>query len=108
MKIVLRVDGENKTYIQDFVAAINFRNALTLNKEFAENIDLTELETFDKVIEFAASVFEHQFSVEEVWKGLPANEIQSEPIRIFHEVLRMGGLAVKAADDGDVGNEAGK
>ena len=92
MKIVLRIDGQDKTFLNDYVEAINFRNALELNKEFAKNNDMGDVATFDKIVEFVVKAFNQQFSVEDVWNGLPITKIQSEPMRIFSEVLSLGGL----------------
>lgn len=104
MKIVLRIDGENKTFLKDHVEAINFRNALELNKEFKDNMNLSDTETYDKMIEFVVKVFDHKFSVEDVWSGLSVSEVQSEPTRIFHEVLGLGGLKVLDSSE-ETGNE---
>ena len=112
MKIVLRIDGEDKTFLNDFVEAIIFRNALKLNKEFSKGVDLSDPLTFDKLVDFVVSAFDHKFSVDEVWKGLPVRQLQSEATRIFNEVLNMGGLELEAnvgeTTVEDEGNEAGK
>lgn len=104
MKITLRIEGKDKTFINDFVAAIHFKSAIQLNKEFQNKVDVSDVEPFDRIIEFVASVFEHQFSVEDVWNGLRTSDIQSEPMRIFNEVLLLGGLAVNSASE-DLGND---
>ncbi len=112
MKIVLRIDGEDKTFLNDFVEAIIFRNALKLNKKFSEGVDLGDASTFDMLVDFLVSAFGQKFSVDEVWKGLPVNKLQSETTRIFNEVLNMGGLTLGANGGEDAtseeGNEAGK
>lgn len=107
MKIVLRVDGKEKTFIEDFVKGIVFRKALELNKKVREATNVGEAEFYDEFVEFLVFAFGNQFTSEEAWNGLSVTQIQSEPTRIFNEVLGLGGLATQPVDD-EEGNEAGK
>ena len=111
MKIVLRIDGEDKTFSNDFVEAIIFRNALKLNKKFSEGVDIADESTFDTIVDFVVSAFGNKFGVDDVWKGLSVQNLQTETMRIYNEVLNMGGLEIGAVNKdatGDEGNEAGK
>ncbi|MEK4024479.1 phage tail assembly chaperone G [Sporosarcina sp. FSL W7-1283] len=107
IKITLRIKGENKTFINDFVSARVFKNALSLNKHFSEGRDLGDVTTFEKMVEFICMAFDHKFTVEDVWDGLSAAQIQTEPVRIFNEALSLGGLAVKTPPE-EGGNEPGE
>ncbi|WP_277585839.1 phage tail assembly chaperone G [Psychrobacillus antarcticus] len=108
MKIVLRVDGQEKTYKKDFVEGIVFRKALELNKKIRESGKIGEVETYDEYIDFIVFAFGNQFTSEDAWNGLSVAQIQTEPTRIFTEVLSLGGLATHQADEGEEGNETGK
>lgn len=107
MKIKLRVDGKEKTYTEDFVKGIVFRRALELNKKVREATNVGEAEFYDEFVDFLVFAFGNQFTSEEAWNGLNVTQIQSEPTRIFNEVLGLGGLVSQQAD-GEVGNETGK
>lgn len=103
MKIGLRIDGKDKTFINDFVKARVFRNALKLNNELQGGAANVSVELFDTMIEFAVSAFDGQFTVDEFWDGVEAHKLQSEVMRIFNEILHFGGLEVD-----EEGNETGK
>ncbi|OCA84485.1 hypothetical protein A8F94_17465 [Bacillus sp. FJAT-27225] len=103
MQITLNIDGKEKTYTNDFVKARIFKNALKLNKEMKSIKEISE-ELFDKLVEFVVVAFDRQFTVDEVWDGLAVADLQSEAMRIFNEVLSLGGLQIES----DEGNEPGK
>jgi len=108
MKIVLRVDGQDKTYKKEFVEGIVFRKALELNKKIRESGNIGEVETYDEYIDFIVFAFGNQFTSEDAWNGLSVTQIQSEPTRIFNEVLGLGGLVTQPAEGDEEGNETGK
>jgi len=105
MKIVLRVDGEEKTFTKDFVEGMVFRKALELNKKIRET-NIGETETYDQYVDFIVFAFGNQFTSEDAWNGLSVAQIHSEPTRIFNEVLGLGGLVTQPVDE--EGNETGK
>lgn len=107
MKIVLRVEGKEKTFTKDFVEGIVFRKALELNKKLA-NAKLEEVETYDEYLDFLVFAFDNQFTTDEAWKGLSVTQIHTEPTRIFNEVISLGGLVTQPIADEEEGNEAGK
>ena len=104
MKITLRIDKNEKTYTNDFVKARIFRNALKLNKEFKEEGSGISVELFDTLVEFVVTAFGNQFTIDEFWDGVETQNLQSEVMRVFNEVLNLGGLAVESEE----GNEQGK
>ena len=108
MKIVLRVDGKDKTYTEDFVKGIVFRKALELNKKVREAKNLGEAEFYDEFVDFLVFAFGNQFTSEEAWDGLSVQQVQSEPTRIFNEVLGLGGLVTQPVEGDEEGNETGK
>ena len=97
MQIVLRIDGEDKTFKNDFVKARIFRNALKMNEKMREEDNEISVDTFDEMISFVVSVFDNQFSVDDVWDGLEAGALQPEIMRVFNNVLNIGGLETKQA-----------
>lgn len=108
MKIKLRVDGKEKTYTEDFVKGIVFRKALELNKKVRDATNVGEAEFYDEFVDFLVFAFGNQFTSEDAWNGLNVSQIQSEPTRIFNEVLGLGGLVTQTSEDGEEGNETGK
>lgn len=103
MQITLHIEGKEKTFVNDFVKARVFRNALKLNKDLKEITDIS-VELFDSFVEFVVFAFDKQFTVDEVWDGIEAHKLQDEVTRVFNEVLSFGGLEVQS----EPGNDQGK
>lgn len=99
MQITLRIDGQEKTFTNDFVKARVFRNALKMNEKMREEGTEVSVETFDEMIGFVVNVFDNQFSVDDVWDGLEAGLLQNEIMRVFNSVLNIGGLETKSSTD---------
>lgn len=99
MQITLRIDGQDKTFSNDFVKARVFRNALKMNEKMREEGTEVSVETFDEMIGFVVNVFDNQFTVDDVWDGLEAGLLQDEIMRVFNNVLNIGGLETKSSTD---------
>lgn len=98
MKITLRINGEDKTFTNDFVQGRIFRNALELNKKLKENTEIS-VDLFDTLVEFVVITFGKQFTVDEFWDGVEAHKLQDEVMRVFNQVLSFGGLQVTEGND---------
>jgi len=99
MQITLRIDGDNKTFINDFVKARVFRNALKMNERMRKEGNEISVETFDEMISFVVNVFDNQFTIDDVWDGLEAGKLQDEIMRVFNNVLNIGGLETKSSTE---------
>lgn len=92
MKITLRIDKKDTTFVNDFVKARVFRNALKMNEKMRNDGDKISVETFDEMIGFVVNTFDDQFTVDQVWDGIEAGNLQPEIMRVFNNVLNIGGL----------------
>ncbi len=101
MQIKLRIDNKEKTYTNDFVKARVFRNALKMNEKMRDEGNDISVETFDEMIGFVVNVFDNQFTVDEVWDGLEAGKLQDEIMRVFNNVLNIGGLETEDSSDNE-------
>lgn len=101
MQIKLRIDGQEKTFTNDFVKARIFRNALKLNEEMNKKGNEITVETFDEMMGFVANVFDNQFTVDELWDGLEGGNFQDEVMRVFNNVLNMGGLTTDSTTNNE-------
>lgn len=100
MKITLRIDGQDKTFVNDFISARIFRKALEANENF-KGKQVTLLEQLDVLAEFVVNAFDKQFTVDALWDGIPTGKLNSELMRIFNEVLALEGFAISGgADEG--------
>lgn len=92
MKITVRIDGEDKTFTNDFVKARVFRNALMLNEEMKEAGNDISVELFDKMVSFVVTVFDNRFTFDEFYDGIEAGKLQDEIMRIFNNVINVAGM----------------
>ena len=106
MQITLRIENKEKTFTNDFVKARVFRNALKMNEKMREEGNEISVAAFDEMIGFVVNVFDNQFSVDDVWDGLEAGGLQTEIMRVFNNVLNVGGLETKSSTD-DEGKQVG-
>lgn len=96
MKIKLRINGEDKTFVNDFLSFKKHYNAVSLNEEFQTNsYSLTK--QYDRMAEFVVITFDKQFSVEELMDGISSVDVLQE---VFNDCLKIGGLQVEGNDEG--------
>ena len=109
MKIKLRIGDKEKTFINDFVKARIFKNSLRLNNKLKGSaVDITDPDAFEPLVEFTVTAFDNQFTVDDVWDGLSAQDLQAETVRVFHEVLALGGLEFSTQSSGNLDVDEGK
>lgn len=101
MQITLRVNKEEKTFTNNFIKARVFRNALKMNEKMRGEGNEISVETFDEMIGFVVNVFDNQFTVDDVWDGLEAGKLNDEIMRVFNNVLNIGGLETKPSTDNE-------
>ena len=53
----------------------------------------------DEMIGFVVNVFDNQFTADDVWDGLEAGNLQLEIMRVFNNVLNIGGLETQSSTD---------
>lgn len=98
MQITLRIDGKDKTFVNDFVSARIFRKALETNENLRGK-EVPLLEQLDVISEFVVAVFNNQFTLDELWDGLSTGNFNSELMRVYHEVLALEGYTITNDQD---------
>ena len=102
MNITLKIDGKDKTFVNDFVSARLLRDALKLNENAAQKQqEGTHSITgqLDELAELVVKAFNNQFTLDELWDGLAIEKFQPELSRVFNEILGVGGYALQGTDD---------
>ena len=71
----MEIKLENRTYTVKIVKARMFRKAIEISTE----IDFNNLKTIDldKLIDFIVELYENQFTRDDLYDNLPANELMS-------------------------------
>ena len=73
MKIVLRIDDKEKTFLSDFISARMMRRTIEISKGVNfEDISVDELDT---MVEYLVQLFGKQFTIDDVYDGLPSKEL---------------------------------
>lgn len=104
MKITLRIDGKDKEFINDFVTARNYRNALEIHRKIEANPNIKDEELLAEMLPFIVSVFGGQFTLDDIWDGIRYDQISAESKRIFQTIL---GVFKEETED-EEGNVKGK
>jgi len=101
MKFTLIVNGEEKIFTVPFIKGRVLRNALKLNKKLGEK-ELLDDETLDELIIFICSVFDNQFTLDDVLDGLPAQGMFVALQGVLMDVVTMAteGVPVHSESDG--------
>ena len=107
MKIVLRIDGEDKTFTNDFVSAYDVRKAAEINRGIL-NGELDEYNVEEKIIDFVVNLFGNRFTTEEALKGTRGEDFVSVFIGIYRHVLNLGTESKGGNDNTETNDESGK
>lgn len=73
MTITLKIGGVDKTYTVDFISARMLRRTIELSRTINFN-DLSP-EELDTLISFVVELFGKQFTVDDVYDGLPSRDL---------------------------------
>ncbi|MED1642265.1 hypothetical protein P4U99_03405 [Brevibacillus agri] len=74
MQITLRINGEEKTFTQDFISARMFRRAIEMQKHFKSGSDMDE-NTLDEMVGFVAEAYGKQFTSDEFYDGIESAKL---------------------------------
>lgn len=102
MQITLKIDGKDKTFVNDFVSARLLRDALKLNENTAQQQHegiLSVTRQLDELAELVVKAFNNQFTLDQLWDGISIDKFQPELTRVFNEILGVGGYELKGTDD---------
>lgn len=111
LKIELRINGEKKTYRQDFISGYLFRKALQLgdkqNKYIQRMMEtqkpepIEEQETLlDELFHFITEVFDGKFTAEEYERGTDARKIVDQSWDIVNSIV---GQVMEPIGEDDIG-----
>lgn len=94
MDIKLYVSGKYRTYTVPFVKARMLRRALELAERFEGRADdQITLEDLDAMVDFVVDLFDGQFSRDEFYDGVPADQLVQTVQRYMQMVVGVKGDA---------------
>lgn len=87
MDITLRIEGEDKTFVQEFVPIKMYRKAQEVEK-YAKSKDVDDEELLDRRLNLIVEIFDKQFTKDELENGL--NTINHQ--EVFYNIIGVGVL----------------
>lgn len=75
MQITLRIDGQDKTFTQDFISGRMFRRAIELQKNFRDGGANLDENTLDEMAGFVAEAYGKQFSIDQFYDGIQSDKL---------------------------------
>ena len=97
MKVVLRIEGQEKEFVQSFVAGRMFRKTLEIQKKLTERLTP---ELLDEFVQYSVDLFGNQFTLEEFYDGVDARVIVETILGFVNEIINGASEAV-GADSSD-------
>lgn len=85
MRITLiNKDGVEKTYSTGFISARKFRQAVEMQNKMKDGITVERL---DDLVEYIVNAFDRQFTIDELYDGLPSNKLIPSVFDVIDEVI---------------------
>jgi hypothetical protein len=89
MQITLFINGEEKTFTVPFVKARMFRRALEITKKY--DLNDVNVETLDVLVSYVVELFNNQFTIDDVYDGIPADKLISTILDCINSVVGVAG-----------------
>ena len=96
MQITLRINGEDKTFTQDFISGRMFRRAIEMQKHFRDGAASLNENTLDEMVGFVVEAYGKQFSIDEFYDGIQSNKLISTITQTINEVVGRSAKALGA------------
>lgn len=84
MQIALFIDDKEKVFTVPFVKGRMFRRVIELNKK--HNLNDIDVETLDTLVAFVVECFNGQFTIDEFYDGIPAEELIETVLGIIEKI----------------------
>ncbi|WP_156203389.1 phage tail assembly chaperone G [Candidatus Syntrophocurvum alkaliphilum] len=85
MQITLLIDGKEKTFVSDFISARMMRRTIEISQSI--NFEQISVDELDLMVEFLVQLFNKQFTLDDVYDGLPSKELVPTLISCINEVV---------------------
>lgn len=95
MKITLKIQGKEKTFITDFISARMLRKTIEISN--GTNFDDLSPDELDELVNYIVELFGKQFSIDDLYDGLPSNQFFSTFTECSNEVT--GNLTAATTDE---------
>lgn len=84
MKIILKINNEDKTFTAPFVSARRLKDTIALKTKFANGID--EEKMIDEAATYLVNIYGKQFTIDELLDGFPASEFFTKAVEDMQKV----------------------
>lgn len=99
MQITLKIKGEDKIFTTDFISARMVRRTIEVSKGI--NFNDMAPEELDQMVGFIVELFSHQFSIDDVYDGMPSKDLIPTMVNCMNEVVGEMGKATSGDEKND-------
>jgi len=100
MKITLKIEGQDKEFIQDFIPARMFRKTMEMQSKLTKGVDEKAL---DSMAGYVVEMFGNQFTLDQFYDGLDARRMVPTITDTIKEIV--GGASEALGADSNSPNE---
>jgi len=93
MKITLKIEGQDRTFVQDFIPARMFRKTIEMQSKLSKGVDEKAL---DSMVSYVADIFGNQFTIDQFYDGMDARKMLSVITGTINEIVSGSAEAVGA------------
>jgi len=79
LQVELRIDGQPKVFVQDFISGRMFRRTLEMQKLFEskDGKNVVDERHLDTMVDYVVELFGHKFDRDQFYDGIAANRLMS-------------------------------
>lgn len=100
MKLTLKINGQNKTFTQNFISGRMFRRTLEIAKPLQSgNVDV---DTLDTIVDYVVELFGKQFTRDEFYDGIEAGQLIPTVVDCINQVVGKATESIGADADPNV------
>jgi hypothetical protein len=85
MQITLFINGEERTFTVPFVKGRMLRRVLEIRKKY--DLNDIDAETLDILVSYITELFNNQFTIDDVYDGIPADKLISTILDCINKVV---------------------
>ncbi|HEX9060412.1 MAG TPA: hypothetical protein VF941_09555 [Clostridia bacterium] len=86
MTITLKINGNDKTFVNNFVSGRVLRKTFEMNKLFNKNQAEFDETTIDLLVNYVVEVYGKQFTIDEFYDGIDAKEVLPTIVNCIKEI----------------------
>jgi hypothetical protein len=100
VEIKLLIEKKEKTFVPRFISARQFRKGMEISKKV--KVGIYEPEELDTVVDYVVELYDHQFTRDEFYDGLPSHQLHPTIMHCIDGIFASANKAMGASEDPNV------